>query len=334
VFLRKAALGAREEGMLGESLMTLDLAHLASRHNITIKGIDINGEDAAKRLGVKLSPCFRESNTLTIDEFSVVRGSRNIKRADGRGTFEVPTYTFYASHSNNASHSNKGKVAEEDGKVDGNGEKEGGVGPENNNASHYASHSPATQERPSGWREEVPQDQGVAHHHGAKCQPRQSLSSIFRQENENVSGSHNEDIAGGEKIETVTGVAGVTPIRTKTELSSLATTLADITSPLALDLEMSQFADEIWLLSIEAPGHAPWLIDIQKAGGHDALTSELKSVLENRPVVIPGFKDHSLRTYCGINIQPWFPNSAMGVYKEAREPVSEETPALKAGRLH
>ena len=41
--------------------------------------------------------------------------------------------------------------------------------------------------------------------------------------------------------------------------------------------------------------------------------------LENLPVNIPAFKDRSLQTYCEINVEPWFPASAMQLYKAAKK---------------
>ena len=99
--------------------------------------------------------------------------------------------------------------------------------------------------------------------------------------------------------------------------TDLATTLTGLppSTPLFVDVAPSSYADEIWLMSAQAPGYAPWLIYVQKVGGHDALASELKGVLESRPIYILPHQVSSLREYCGIKIKPRrFPTTKDGSY--------------------
>jgi hypothetical protein len=75
-------------------------------------------------------------------------------------------------------------------------------------------------------------------------------------------------------------------IRRESDLEDLVAVLVSLPSdtPLAVGLEVSKYEDSIWLLSIEVEGEDPWLIDVQKVGGHKAITSELRSVLESHPI--------------------------------------------------
>lgn len=365
-FLRQLAFHVRDEDMLGEPLETKDLVSLAIRHGVTLRGVNMNGENAYRPVGSRISPHFKKTNSLHIDNrFTVTRQISTVKRTDGNGYRERPSYTFFATtpSSNGAC---CGLGVETGGKqgIDGISDEscENTAGERGAEASpQQAPQQALASSEPGAWcGTEVPPYQWLTNQNNPiPHQPHQATSSFYQINSINekddvfslvekkkgrpgvvISDNLSPLVSPAEKSGTFLERNNfLRVVRNKSDLADLAETLAGIPDLLYLDLEPSKFEDGIWLLSIQTPHHGSWLIDVEKVGGHEAVSSALKDILESRRVCpdykfykeawvptegnkpCPGgirldgvwhrldenYGEDPLVAYFGIHISPWFP---------------------------
>lgn len=97
-FLRRVALEAAKEDLLGVALITSRVFELADAAGIEVPGLRSadahDGEKARKVIGTKLAAVFKSSNALDLDGFAIERGEESRAREDGNGYKPLKTYTF------------------------------------------------------------------------------------------------------------------------------------------------------------------------------------------------------------------------------------------------
>jgi Bifunctional DNA primase/polymerase, N-terminal len=311
VFLRQAGIKVQLEGRLGEELTAFALIQLAQRHDLTIPGVkDNTDEKAHQALGLKLSPCFKDKDSIELDgSLTVVRKVKKVKREDGTGYFDTKVYVFFGPAVGPDASS---------GPFNCGGPKSGPTTPGADKKEPTTAHTavgPAVEPQleviPSSTAvSQPPQHQAVADEKTTGPQLAQLDSSVFAQYNN----------PGGDEVVNTTGVEKSGPIncvncggdgqsswlvsqpnsntafaliRKKSEITHIADTLSGVTEPLAIDLKTYNkrypggpnlmHDDEIRLLSIKAPGLAPCLIDLKEIG-YD-LGANLGFVLQNREII-------------------------------------------------
>jgi len=69
---------------------------VCAEHGLEIPGLRNIADDkgAAKQAGLLLSRCFKSSDNVTLDEWTVQRTEIRKAREDGTGYFNVKSYTF------------------------------------------------------------------------------------------------------------------------------------------------------------------------------------------------------------------------------------------------
>lgn len=97
VWLRSVALAVDQTGELGRELTATEIFNLCDSNGITIPGLREGGdEDKAKKvIGSIMAKLFRDSDTLDVDGYQVVREERYVVRENGNdgGGFKSKTYT-------------------------------------------------------------------------------------------------------------------------------------------------------------------------------------------------------------------------------------------------
>jgi hypothetical protein len=97
VWLRSVALATDQAGDLNRGLTATEIYSLCESTDIAIPGLrDGADEDKAKRvIGSVMAKLFRETNTLDVDGYHVVRDERYVERDDLNegGGFKSKTYT-------------------------------------------------------------------------------------------------------------------------------------------------------------------------------------------------------------------------------------------------
>lgn len=97
-FLRRIALEVERTGNLGLSLMASQIYELADAADVQVPGLrkeDSHDESKAARIiGVRLAPVFKDRQTVELDGFVVARSSEARCRTDGNGNYSAKTYTF------------------------------------------------------------------------------------------------------------------------------------------------------------------------------------------------------------------------------------------------
>ena len=94
-FLRKLALAVAEQGRLGESLIASQLYEIADSAELDVPGLREPDEEKGKLLiGSILARLFKAGDSITTDEFTVIRHEAETNRHDGGGIYIARTYQF------------------------------------------------------------------------------------------------------------------------------------------------------------------------------------------------------------------------------------------------
>ena len=93
--LRTLALHVVDDGRLGVPLTATILAELCETYGVEIPGLKAVGDDAArKRIGVLMGTVFKDTLSVTLDDFQVTRTETSNRRLDGEGFMTQKNYTF------------------------------------------------------------------------------------------------------------------------------------------------------------------------------------------------------------------------------------------------
>jgi hypothetical protein len=98
--LREIALAVEERGDLEKPLTTARLLEIAADSQIQIPGVntattdEAGKRDAARAMGVKLSPVFKKGKSIVVDRFTVTRAEEIKDRDEGKGTTILRVYEF------------------------------------------------------------------------------------------------------------------------------------------------------------------------------------------------------------------------------------------------
>ena len=104
-FLRAVAHAARQAGRLGESLKATDLADLCIDHDVQIfagrDNASLEDNVAARTIGKRLQPLFKDGTTYRVDEFEVERQTAQVVSSAGNSHFPK-TYVFSETGAENS----------------------------------------------------------------------------------------------------------------------------------------------------------------------------------------------------------------------------------------
>jgi hypothetical protein len=94
--LRALSLIVVEENRLGENLTATNLVDMCDTHGVDIPGLKTATPDAAKkRIGVLLGNVFKETTSVGLDDFQIIRTETATRRQDGEGFMSQKNYTFH-----------------------------------------------------------------------------------------------------------------------------------------------------------------------------------------------------------------------------------------------
>ena len=101
-WLRKVAGEIKESDRLGDAFLTSELIEVGLEHGFEMpwEGF-VKADDYSRRLGVLLGNLYRsaKSETLTLEDFIMVRSIEEHKREDNYGFTELKVYTFHLNNS-------------------------------------------------------------------------------------------------------------------------------------------------------------------------------------------------------------------------------------------
>jgi hypothetical protein len=93
-FLRKLALAVADQQRTGEKLIASELYEIAEGADVDVPGLREPDESHGKRqIGVVLGRVFKDSASIEIDGFTVIREEAETRREDG-GSYVAKSYTF------------------------------------------------------------------------------------------------------------------------------------------------------------------------------------------------------------------------------------------------
>jgi hypothetical protein len=366
VFLRQAAIQVEKEGLLADPLKASALVELAQRHNLTFPGLKDYDDQAAKTLGIRLGQVFKQSDTLNLDSYQIVRVASTVKRDDNKGYNPAPAYVFFRTPgspdlqkgpSDRGNPESNGPSDRGNPELSPNTPSGGEKDPVSPDSLQLPCNSPASQKVATSRGTQPPQHQVDTSQKPAFPLPPLEVSSIFSQDLSPVVNEIDEGVVE-KKIGGVAGVAGdftdltekLSPVASpscadmsfylmskKSELAAVADTLAGIQEPLAIELKTYDrsspgpqhisYDNEVRLLSIKAPGLPPWLLDLKEAG-YDL--GELKNVLQSHELIMDDAKSTVRLLWTSLQIElkqgAWCKDIAIDLLNYAKETTGYRIP--------